>query len=305
MASDTDALQYKLPDRRLRFGVFHHWRANRFAFFHELELTMLRETGSGRNQVTHDHVFLEAAQPVDFTQRSRFSEHTCRVLERSRRNKAVGFQRSLGDPEQHRNSLRRLAACLHDFLVLSVEVEFIDLIAPEQCGIAGIGDLHFAQHLAHDDLDVLIVNLYALETIDLLHFVHQVLLQLLRAAHFQNLVRHNGAFGQLLTLFHEIAFEDDDVLGEGNEMLFFSARVRIFQNQAAFAAYCSAQLDDAINLGNLSRILWPTSFEQFRNAPQTTRDVFCLCDFAWGFCQQRACPYLLTLLDDDVSASRN
>ena len=44
MASDTDALQYKLTDRRLRFGVFHHWRANRFAFFHELELTMFRET---------------------------------------------------------------------------------------------------------------------------------------------------------------------------------------------------------------------------------------------------------------------
>src|SRR6478735_8851260 len=108
MASGTDAVQYKLTDRRLRFAVFHHWRANRFAFFHELELTMLRAAGSGRNQVTHDHVFLEPAQPIDFAERSRFSEHTSRILERSRRNKAVGFQRSIGDAEQHRNSLRRL-----------------------------------------------------------------------------------------------------------------------------------------------------------------------------------------------------
>src|SRR6478672_6793189 len=254
MASDTDAEHYKLTDRRLRFGVFHHWCANRFAFFHQLELTMLRETGSGRNQVTHDHVFLEAAQPIDFAQSGRFSKHTCRILERSRRNKAVGFQRSLGDPEQHRNSLRRLAAFLHDFLVLSVEVEFIDLIAPEQRGIAGIGDLHFAQHLAHYDFDVLIVNLHALEPIYLLHFVYQVLLQLLRAAHFQNLVGHNGAFGQLLTLLHEIAFEYDDVLGKRNEMLFLSARVRIFQNQTPFAAYGSAELDDAVDFRNLSRI---------------------------------------------------
>src|SRR5262249_12878536 len=92
MASDTDARQFALTDRRLRFGFFHHWRANRLAFFNQLELAMFREPGSGRNQVTHDHVFLEAAQPIDFAERSRFSEHTSRILERSRRNKAVGFQ---------------------------------------------------------------------------------------------------------------------------------------------------------------------------------------------------------------------
>src|SRR6187549_3691687 len=116
--------QPALTNRRLRFGFFHHWRANRLAFFHQLELAMFREPGSGRNQVTHDHVFLEAAQPIDFAECSRFSEHTSRILERSRRNKAVGFQRSLGDAEQHRNSLRRLAAFLDDFFVLFFEVEF-------------------------------------------------------------------------------------------------------------------------------------------------------------------------------------
>src|SRR6187401_1139407 len=66
MASDKDALQQQLTDRRLRFGFFDHWRANRLTFFHQLELTMFGESRSGRNQVAHDHVFLEAAQPVDF-----------------------------------------------------------------------------------------------------------------------------------------------------------------------------------------------------------------------------------------------
>src|SRR4030095_15670626 len=42
MASDTDALQFALTDRGLRFGFFHHWRANRLAFFHQLELAMFR-----------------------------------------------------------------------------------------------------------------------------------------------------------------------------------------------------------------------------------------------------------------------
>ena len=132
-----------------------------------------------------------------------------------------------------------------------------------------------------------------------------MLLQFLWTTHFQNFVRHNRAFSQLLTLLHVIAFEYDDVLGERNEMLFLSARVRIFQNQTPFAADGSAQLDDAVDLGDLSRILRPSSFEQFRNPRKTTRDVLCLCDFAWSFCQQRACPHLLAFLDDDVSASRN
>src|SRR5215470_6430924 len=108
MASDTDALQFASTDRRLRFGFFYYWRTDRFTFFDQLELAVLRKAGPGRNQVTHDHVFLEAAQPIDFAQRSRFSEHTGRILERSRRYKAVGFQRSLGDAEQYRNGLRGL-----------------------------------------------------------------------------------------------------------------------------------------------------------------------------------------------------
>ena len=75
-----------------------------------------------------------------------------------------------------------------------------------------------------------IVDLHALQPIDFLHFVDQMFLQFLRPAHFQNLVRHNWAFGELLTLLHEIAFEDDDVLRERDQMLFFCARLWIFQN---------------------------------------------------------------------------
>ena len=43
-------------------------------------------------------------------------------------------------------------------LVLLLEIELVDLIAPEQRRVARIGDLHLAQHLANDDLDVLVVN---------------------------------------------------------------------------------------------------------------------------------------------------
>ena len=49
-------------------------------------------------------------------------------------------------------------------------------------GVAGLGDLHLAQHLADDDLDVLVVDFHALEAVNFLHFVDQVLLERLRPA---------------------------------------------------------------------------------------------------------------------------
>ena len=83
------------------------------------------------------------------------------------------------------------------------EVDAVDLVAPEEVGVAGFGDLHLAQHLADDDLDVLVVDLDALEAIDLLHFVDEVLLQLLRAEDLEDFVRHDGAFGELVALLHD------------------------------------------------------------------------------------------------------
>ena len=75
------------------------------------------------------------------------------------RDEAVGFERGLGDAEQNRRRFGGLAALLHDLGVLCFEIELVDLVAPEERGVARIGDLHLAQHLADDDLDVLVVNL--------------------------------------------------------------------------------------------------------------------------------------------------
>ncbi len=81
--TDADVLRTlsHLSDRRLRLGFFHYRRADWLAFFDELDLAMLSEAGSGRDQVTHDHVFLKATQFIDFAQCRRFGENAGRVLE--------------------------------------------------------------------------------------------------------------------------------------------------------------------------------------------------------------------------------
>src|SRR6266568_4682858 len=263
MAPYTETLQKlsHLPDGRLRLGFFYHRRADWLSFFDQLDLAMLSEPGSGRDQVTHDHVFLETAQFIDLAQCGRFGENAGRILERCGRDKAVGFQRGLRDAEKHGNGLRWFSTLFDDLLVFFLEVEFVHLIAPEQRRIARVGNFHFAQHLPHDDFDVLVVDLYALQAIDLLHFVDQMLLQFLWTADFQNLVRHDWALSELLAFLHEIAFENDDVLGERDQMLFLGSCLGVFRSQTSLPADSSTHLNNSVNLSKLSRIFRPTGFE--------------------------------------------
>ena len=54
-----------------RFNLDRHRFSNRFAGFQRTNTAMAHETGSSWNQVTHDHIFLEAAEIVDLTKRRR------------------------------------------------------------------------------------------------------------------------------------------------------------------------------------------------------------------------------------------
>src|SRR5947199_767300 len=126
-------------------------------------------------------------------------------------------------------------------------------------------------------------------------------LQVLRPANFEDFMRHNWTFGELLTFLHEISFEDDDMFRERNEMFFLGSGV-ILQNKPSLPANGSAHLDDSIDLGNLSRVLRSTRFEQFGHARKTTSDVLRLRNFPRRFCEQRACAHFLSFFDDHVRA---
>ena len=54
----------------------------------------------------------------------------------------------------------------------------IDVFAMEESRIAWIGDAHFLEHLTDNDLNVFVVDINPLETIDLLNLLHKVFLEL-------------------------------------------------------------------------------------------------------------------------------
>jgi hypothetical protein len=56
------------------------------------------------------------------------------------------------------------ASCLRQCLVVAAEeLGTLDLLAQDIAGVARVRDLHASQHLADDHLDVLVVDLHALQ----------------------------------------------------------------------------------------------------------------------------------------------
>src|SRR5262249_8325593 len=56
-----------------------------------------REPGSGRDQPAHDHVFLESNQAIDLAVNCRLGQYPGGLLERRRRDEALGREARLGD----------------------------------------------------------------------------------------------------------------------------------------------------------------------------------------------------------------
>ena len=68
------------------------------------------------------------------------------------------------------------------FSLACFEAEDVDKAAGQHIGVARVLDLDLAEHLADDDLDVLIGDRHALQAVDDLHFAKQIALDALDAA---------------------------------------------------------------------------------------------------------------------------
>ena len=114
---------------------------------------------------------------------------------------------------------RRLLA-----LVLELGVDLVDLelsiCSPwHHVGLAGVVDLDLLQHLANDHLDVLVVDLHALEPVDLLDLVDQIVGELLDALDRQDVVRRRIAFDDVVALLDGVAVLKMDVLALRDQIL--------------------------------------------------------------------------------------
>ena len=166
-----------------------------------------------------------------------------------------------------------LPPCSIDLLVDLLEGRPLDLVAPEEVGVARIGDLHLAQHLADDDLDVLVVDLHALDAVDRLHLVDEVLLEFLRAAGLEQILGSHRPLGDLVAALHDVAVGHDDVLAHRHEVFHLLAGLGIGHDHPLLAADVGAEGNLAVDLGDHAGILRAAGLEELGHPRQTAGDV--------------------------------
>ena len=118
-------------------------------------------------------------------------------------------------------------------------------------------------------------------------------------------MRNNRPFGKLLAFLHKIAFKNNDVLGERNEMFFLGTDLRVLQNKTPFSAHSSTHLDDAIDLGDLGGVFRSPRLEQFGHTRQTAGDIFRFRHFSRRLGQQCARTNFLIFFDDHMRTGGN
>ena len=158
----------------------HHDRL-RLRANHE-RIAILLEAAAGRNQASDDHVFLQAQEAclpcplIAASVNTRVvSWNEAAEIKLSVVNAAFVIPRRTGFPSAGLPSFFKTRS------FSSSNTKLAHLTARQEFRVARIFDPHFPQHLTNDDLNVLVVDRSPLQPIHILHFVHQILLQFVRA----------------------------------------------------------------------------------------------------------------------------
>ena len=122
-------------------------------------------------------------------------------------------------PRSSGSATAGLAAALDDALVLALEDVLLDLLVDEEVRVAHVLDADAPEHLANDDLDVLVVDGDALQAVNLLDLVDEVRRQLLLALHAEDVVRVGRPVHQRLARANAVARLNLDVLALGDQVL--------------------------------------------------------------------------------------
>ena len=130
------------------------------------------------------------------------------------------------------------------------------------------------QHLADDDFDVLVVDRNALQAVDLLDLVDEIVGQRLDTEDGENVLRRGVPLEQVFALLQDVAFLDHQVLGLRHQIFhgLFALGFR-HDADAALVLVVATEFHLAGDVGDDGVILRTTCFEQLGHARQTARDV--------------------------------
>src|SRR5215213_2448095 len=140
----------------------------------DLDRAVALQARGRRDQLADDHVLLQAREAVDLALERGVREDLGGLLEGGRRQERVRRQRRLRDAEDDLLGLGALLA-LRDHRVVDLPVLVaVDELPGQEVRVALLVDPDLLEHLADDQLDVLVVDVHALGLVDLLHLLDEV-----------------------------------------------------------------------------------------------------------------------------------
>ena len=162
---------------------------------------------------------------------------------------------------------------IRQFAILFDRPCMLDDVAHHVGRSSSLHDLHLAQHLPDDDLDVLVVDLHALQTVDVLDLLHDMLGHGFQSAQPQHVVGVEFPVDQHLSARHPSPFEDGHVAGARDVHLLHRSVVGR-DVQTLLVAHLGAVADHALDLGKyrVDLCLGPR-LEQVDHARQPSGDV--------------------------------
>src|SRR4029077_6606326 len=274
-------------------------------FREQLNAAVVFEARARGDEAAHDDVFLEAAEIVHLAGDGRFGEDAGSLLEARGGDERIGRERCLGDAKEERTARSGAAAVGDNAIVLLAEAELVHLLLEEERGVADVLDLDPAHHLARDRLDVLVVDVYALEAVNLLNGVNQVRLRELFAENREQVVQVERAIDEGFAGLDVVAFLNVDVHAARNGIFLGGLAIMALDVNLAHALGDIAVLDRAVDFADDGGVLGFARLEEFDNARETAGDVLGLGGFARDLREHVAGLHLIAILDHQVSAGRH
>ena len=241
----------------------------------KFDISVALHTCTGRNQMSNDDVLLKSAQFISTTSNRCVCQDLGRLLEGSGTDERVDRQGCIGYTKQARSCDCRLSALGHDPCVLLMELELVNLLTKDEPRISNLEDLDLLEHLSYDYSKMLVVYIYALESVDLLDFVEKELLKCILSGDGQDVVRIYVSIAEALGCFYMVPFPYKDVLTKKDKVLVFLAKL-VSDDDDPLTLDDRTKLDYAACLSKDCDVPWLSCLEELSNPWKTTGDVLTL-----------------------------
>ena len=232
------------------------------------------KAGTSRDRLTDNNVFLQALQGINLALDSGIGKNLGGFLERCSRQERIGCQRSLGDAEQQRLTHRRILAFQNQSVSRIFEFEAVNLAARQVVGIARIENSNLTQHLASNNLDVLVVDVYALGHVHVLNLSNDVTKRGVRVGKAKQVVGIYRTLGELLTNFDLATIGNARQKRCASRYHVFADVAFLVMNSKRLIHLVGSYLQGTSDFSKYSLALRLASLEKLGNTGQTVRNVF-------------------------------